>query len=239
MIRPAASVARTMIPQREREAVAAERELAGHEAVLGEDREQPRERVEARVRGEDEEHGRERLEQEERRSCRRRRRAAATWLMTVCRSGSSTGAIPKFDREERDPDEQHAEEAGHDGQRRRRVLRLRRLERRHAGRDRLGAGQRDGAGRERPQDEDHRDGLDRVAALLDDRRCTRWPSPRTTIRNVPIAIISSAPNEEQVRREGEDVARLAEPAEVADRDQGDRSRRRSGRVRRRGRGTPT
>src|SRR4029079_19395653 len=206
-------------PPREREAVAAERELAGHEAVLGEDREQPREGVEARVRGEDEEDGRERLEQQE-----GRRPGAVDDRGDLADDRLPLGLVDGHDpvarREERDPDEQHAEEAGHDPQRRRRVSRLRRLEPRHAGRDRLDTGQRDGAGGERPEDEDHRDGLDRVAALLDDRR-------------VPLALAEDddperadrdhqqRPEQEQVRRQGEDVARLAEPAEVADRDQGD------------------
>ena len=43
----------------------------------------------------------------------------------------------------------------------RRVLRLGRLERRHAGRDRLGAGQGDGARRERPQEQEDRERLER------------------------------------------------------------------------------
>ena len=49
-----------------------------------------------------------------------------------------------------------AEQGGHHRERRRGVLRLRRLERRHAGRDRLRAGQGDGAGGERPQDQQDR-----------------------------------------------------------------------------------
>ena len=54
-----------MIPVREREAVAAERELAGDEPVLGQDGGQPRERGERGVGGEEQQQRRERLEQVE------------------------------------------------------------------------------------------------------------------------------------------------------------------------------
>ncbi len=44
-------------PPRVRQPVAAERELAGHVAVLGQDRGEAREGVEARVRGEEQDEG--------------------------------------------------------------------------------------------------------------------------------------------------------------------------------------
>ena len=47
-------------------------------------------------------------------------------------------------------------------ERRRGVPRLGRLEGGHAGGDRLGAGQGHGAGRERPEDQEERDRLDRA-----------------------------------------------------------------------------
>ena len=92
-----------------REPVAAERELAGHVPVLGEDREQARERVEARVRGQEQQQGREGLEQVER-SRRRRRPSRATWEMTVCARELDVGD-PEVDGEERDPDEQDRQQA--------------------------------------------------------------------------------------------------------------------------------
>ena len=58
---------------RVREAVAAERELAGHVAVLGEDRGEAREGVEARVRGEEQDERRRHGEQVGEGRARRRR----------------------------------------------------------------------------------------------------------------------------------------------------------------------
>ncbi len=146
-------------PVAEREAVAAERELAGHEAIDGQDREQPRERVEAGVRGQDEEERRESLEQEE-----RDRAGAVDLARDLADHRLLLGLVdvgdPEVDRQERQADEQHPEQAGHDRQGRRRVLRLRRLERRDAGRDRLGPGQGHGPGRERAQEQDQRQVLE-------------------------------------------------------------------------------
>jgi hypothetical protein len=71
----------------------------------------------------------------------------------------------------------------------RRVPRLGRLERRHRRRDGLVPVRATAPDGERPEDEDDRDRPSR-AARLDD--LAGEPSPRTTIRNVPIAIISSA-----------------------------------------------
>ena len=51
--------------EREREPIPSEAEVTGHEPVLRQDRGQPREGVEARVRGQEEKERRKRLEQEE------------------------------------------------------------------------------------------------------------------------------------------------------------------------------
>ena len=100
---------------------------------------------------------------------------------------------PEVDRQERDPDEEHGQQAGHDRERRRGVLRLGRLEGRDAGRDRLGARQGDGAGREGPHDEQDPDGSGIVAGLAAPRVWAKpEPSWKKTIRTDPMAIISSA-----------------------------------------------
>ena len=132
----------------------------------------------------------------------------ATWAITVCFArvlGEHVDPVDddvradRVDRvlrgHERDPHEQDGEDDRHRDQRLGGVLRLRRLERRHARRDRLGPGERDGARRERPQqDEDARPR----------RRWSPWPGPApaaasrprssTTIRYSPIAIITNALN---------------------------------------------
>ena len=135
------------------EPVAAKGELARHVAVLGEDREQARERVEARVRGEEQEQGREGLEQVE-------HHAVAVDRAGDLRDDGLARELdvgdPEVDGQERDPDEQDREQGGHVAERRGGVLRLRWLERRDAGRDRLGAGQGHGAGREGSQQQDER-----------------------------------------------------------------------------------
>ena len=127
------------------------------------------------------------------RSCRRRRRRRDLaddrlrgWLVdrARCRTPSATNVMPM---------NRTASRMAIDGQRRRGVARLRRLERRHAVGDRLGAGQRDRARGEGPQISSRMptpaagrlrpgSGSGRRLALADARR------PGTT----PIAIISSA-----------------------------------------------
>ncbi len=151
-------------PVRIGEPVTTQRELARHMAVPGEDRQQAWERIEAGVRGEEQEQRREGLEEVERNS-------VAKHLLGDLRDHGDLDRMldrgdPEVHREERDPDEQDAEQAGHDGQGGRRVLRLGRLECRDARGDRLGAGQRHGAGRKRSQDEDRGQRFDRALDLL-------------------------------------------------------------------------
>ena len=104
------------------EPVAAERELAGHQVVLGEDRGEPGEGVVGGVRGEDEDERRERLEQVEADGVGAEHGAVATWATTVW---CSLGTMPKRIRDEGDAHEQHGQQDRHDRQRRRRVARLR------------------------------------------------------------------------------------------------------------------
>ena len=122
-------------------------------------------------------------------AARTRMSAVATWATTrtqpspvrcpdqeaedrVCSSGS--GLDPERRQQVGDPEEQHGEHDGRPGQRRPRVLPLRRLEGRHAVADRLDAGQRHGALAERTQDEEQ---AERLGSLLD--RAPMRPAPRT------------------------------------------------------------
>ena len=127
------------------------------------------------------------------------------------------------DGQEGDADEQDREDHRHRHQRAGRVPRLRRLEGRHARGDRLGAGQGDGARREGPEQDQDRDARGRVLmAAIDLRRSGVGPvSPRTGSGTTPSPIIRKRRAEEQVGRDGEDAARLAEAAQVAQRDQPD------------------
>ena len=83
---------------------------------------------------------------------------------------------------------------GHGHQRRGRVARLGRLERGHAGGDRLGPGEGDGARRERPEQDQEPDVSPVVRHRLDD--LGRWGSgpvsPSNRIRNTPAPIITNA-----------------------------------------------
>ena len=80
---------------RERQAVTAEGELAGEEPVLGEDGGEPRERVEARVRGQEQEQRREALEEVEAdRTATEHDRAI--WAMTVCSRARRSAGSPKL-----------------------------------------------------------------------------------------------------------------------------------------------
>ena len=91
-------------PPAVREPVAAERELARHVAVLGEDRGQPRERVEARVRGEEQDQRRARPGTGRTAGCRPPNAAVATSATTVgppdppptgrCRRRRATNVMP-------------------------------------------------------------------------------------------------------------------------------------------------
>ena len=148
-------------PVRERQAVAAQSELPRHVPVAGQDREQPREGVEAGVGGEEEQQRGECLEQVEQDAVAVDRlgdlRDDRLLLREVDREDR------EVDGEEGDADEQRRQQGGHHRQGRRRVLRLGRLERRHAGRDRLRAGQGDGAGGECAQDQQDARAARRVA----------------------------------------------------------------------------
>ena len=95
------------------EAVAAEAELARHETILGEDRCQPGEGVETRVRGEEEDEGGARLEQHEQRTVRAERRSGDDRH----HRRPATVVDARHDREgmgdDREADEDDAEDHGH------------------------------------------------------------------------------------------------------------------------------
>ena len=177
-------------PPRVREPVAAERELAGHVAVLGQDRGEAREGVEARVRGEEQDQRGARGERRDERRPARRTRLAPPAPRPTDRPPRS-GRRPYCDREDREPDEQDPEQHRHRGHRVGGVLRLGWLERRDAVRDRLDAGQRDRPAGERLQQQEdaerlgperHRVGSGGTAAAV----------PEDDLRPAPIATIASA-----------------------------------------------
>ena len=189
--RPKAIAGQQDDPPRVGQPVAPEAELAGHVAVLGEDRGQPRERVEAGVGGQEQDQGRRDLEQVEERA---RAEDGPRDEGHHCRAAAVVDR--GHDREgvgdDRDPDEDDSQQDRHRDHRVGGVLRLGLLERRHAVGDRLHPGQGDRAAGERlEQQEDaellggpqgHRVGL---------RAAGRGPC-RSTIRKTPPTTISRA-----------------------------------------------
>ena len=138
-------------PPREREPVAAEGELAGHEAVLRQDRCQPREGVEAGVGGQ---------EQDQRGACLEREvergpvaEDGGGSLRDHGRAARVRVGRPDVERvgDQGDADEQYAQQDRHHDQRVGGVARLGRLERGDAVGDRFGPGQGDRSARERLQ----------------------------------------------------------------------------------------
>ena len=130
---------------------------------------------------------------------------------------------PEADREEGDADEQDGQQRGHVRQRRRRVLRFRWLEGGHAGRDGLGAGQRHGAGREGSQEEDERQRLEGPLRLLQDLVGVAAALAEDDDPERPDRDHEQRREDEQVGRDGEDVAGLAQATQVADGDEADRA----------------
>ena len=177
------------MPERERQAVAPERELARHVAVLGEDGGEPRKGVVARVRGEEEDQGRERLEQIERHG-----RVTEGRGGDLADDGLRDGLVDGHDAvgvgDEGQTYEQDGQEDGHHRQGLRRVPWLGGLEGRHAVRDGLRPGERDGSGGEGSQHEQDADRFERVGCT----RQRRWgvpPSPSTSTRYSPMPMRSS------------------------------------------------
>ena len=202
------------------QAIPAEGELAGHVAVLGQDREQPREGVEAGVRGEEQQQGGERLEEVE-------HDPVAVDPARDLRDDRLTRELdvgdPEVDGQERDADEQDRQQGRHVAERGRGILRLRRLERRHARRDGLGAGQGDGARGERPQQQDEGERLEGVLDLADDLFLVADALAEDDDPERPHGDHDQRRDHEQVGRDREDVAGLAQAAQVADRDEADRT----------------
>ena len=99
------------------------------------------------------------------------------------------------------------------------LRRLGRLERRHAVGDRLDAGQRDRAAGERAQQQE------RAQRLVSERDALGLARQRARASPVTMCAMPDGDDEqreahEQVGGDGEDVARLAQAAQVADHDQG-------------------
>jgi hypothetical protein len=189
-------------------------------AIPRQDRQQAWERVEAGVGRQEQDEGREGLEQVE-------HDAVAIDSTGDLRDDGLTlrefhVGDPEVDRQERDTDEQDRQQGRHVSQRGRRVLRFGRLERRYTGRDRLRAGQRDRPGGEGPQQEDEGEWLERPSDLLDDLRLVARAFAQDDDPERSDGDHQEGGEDEQVGRDREDVARLAQPPEVADGDQADR-----------------
>ena len=209
------------------EPVAAERELARHVAVLGQDRGQAREGVEARVRGEEQDQRRARGEGDEQDRARRRRRPAAASATIDGAARARSGAARTATANTVSPMNRMPSRIDHRGHRVGRVLRLGRLERRDAVGDRLDAGQRDRAAGEGLEQEQDADRLEVVRGRERDRvGLGRRPDdgPADDV-DQPDRDDRQRQADEQVGRDGEDVARLAQAAQVGDRDQRDRDER--------------
>ena len=170
-------------------------------------------------------------------TARKRISAVATWSATKSGDPSPKTAVPELGdrgrpaaddrraephpiREEHEADKQHAQEDRHHRHGVRRVLGFRWFEGGHPVGDRLHAGQGNRSPCERSQQqEDRQDLRSRRWHLGRDRNDRKLAGHRP---GHPDADGQQRQPDEQVRRQGEDVARLAKAAQVADRDQGDR-----------------
>ncbi len=207
--------------RRERQAIATEAELAWHVSVASEDRRQPREGIERGVRGQEQNHRGERLEEVERDRC-------------VAEDGRRDLADDRLDRG-------------------RRLARCRRRRRRSSCRrkgHRAGSPSRPASAqhcatraagtpalrwrsprcRSTRQIRKRKHGSQQYPKHLlgscapGNGSGGGWPSPRTTILNMP-ADHEQCRGDEDVSWDREDVARLAQAAHVAEHDQHDRHRR--------------
>ena len=148
---------------REHQPVAAVRELPGHEPVARQDRREAREVLVGRVGREHQDRRREELHEveEEPAAEHRVRDLADDRPLLADRDPVDVGRQVGDPQEHRDRDDPH-DQQGLGG-----VLRLRAAERRHAVRDRLDAGERGRARRERVQDHEQPDRADGVGQLGD------------------------------------------------------------------------
>ena len=231
-------------PHRERQAVAAQRELAREEAVLAQDRGEARERGEARVRGEEQQQRRERLEQIERQrpgpEHGRRDLGDHGLVLDVRAVDLGNGRIDReVRREERDADEQDRQDGGHDEEGRRGVLGFGRLECRHAGRDRFRTRQRHGARCEGPQQQEDRHRTGRACRGLHDLRGWRVVLAEDDDPVRPDGDHREGAEHEEVRRDRKDVAGFTHAAKVGDRDEPECRDADAGPAHRREPGTPT
>jgi hypothetical protein len=179
---------------------------------------EPRESIEAGVRGQEEQQRGEGLEQVEQRP------VAVDLVGHLGDYGLLDRVVdradPEVDGDEGQADEQDPEQGGHHRQRRRRVLRFRRLERRYARGDRLGAGQGHGPGGEGAQDQDGRQWLEGAGDLFTQLRTVGRPFAQDDDAECPDGDHQQGRTDEQVGRDSEDVAGLAQPAEIAQGDHG-------------------
>ena len=207
---------------RERQPVAAERELVRQEPVARQDRAQSREVGVARVRREDQDERRRRLDRVERPAC------SPNTVLAICAGAEISSACwtPNWCARIVMPRKNVPRIDAHPHERGRRVARLRLLERGDAVRDRLDAGERGAARRERAQDDEQRQAG--RAGRMDRLRDLRAAGPgRCARRTKPPIEQHDDRDDEGVRRDREDRRRLADAAQVQQRDRRRPRRRRS------------
>ena len=203
-------------PPGKREAIAPEAELAWHVAVLGEKRCEPRKCIEAGVRRQEENQGGRGLEGvKEWGACPEDNRGDQRDHGLTPRLGRKDAEAV---RNHRHPEEQDTQQDGHCDERCCGVLRFRRLERGDAVGDRLGPRQRDRTRRERLEEEEDSNVVraEGHGLLLNDVDGRAGHDPE-----YPDPDHEEGQAQEEVGRDGEDVARLTEATEIGDRNEGD------------------
>ena len=212
----AATVAQDDDAGRVGQPVAAVGEASREEEVLGQDGGQAREGVERRVGGQDEDERREGLEEVEAQRARPEDRGGHLrhdGHVVAGDDGEGVGQVG-------DADEQDAQQDGHDRQRGGRVPGLRRLEGGHAVGDGLHAGERHraaGEGSQEQQDGDRLDGVGRSGQRVHGLdACALEEDPIDAQRDH-----QQGRSHEEVRGRREDVPRLPDATQVAQRHEDD------------------
>ena len=178
------------------------------ELVLREDRTEAREVGVTRVRREDQDQRRRDLDVIE------DRRATEDHARDL-RGGRDLVRVldAQLVREDRESDEEHGEDSRHPHERRRRVLRLRLLERRNAVGDRFHPRERRAPRRERPQDDEPREAVrSGDHPLVRELRGAQARVDRNT--DEPDNDQDEEPDDERIRRDREDGAGLADASQI-------------------------
>ncbi len=199
-----------------REPVAPERELARHALVLGQDGREAREGIETGVAGQEKDHGGTDLQQDEQEAATEDRIAH---LAEDGRPLRLRGHDAVLHAHEGEPDEDRAEQHGHDDQRVGGVLGLGRLERGDAVGDGLDAGKGHRAAGEGLEQQQDGEGL-RALIFGEQRRAQMMRGTGGRVDQAD-ADGQQGHSHEEVSGYGEDVARFPDAPQVGRRDQDD------------------